>query len=294
MSVKTWQQEHDDFNQRLTKHGVKASLSISDPNGVLQLAHADFDAFEGSFESSSRLMLNLCTAGVGRMGRFSDQANLEGVVRSGDALIALPNSEAEGYFSNTSMLGIAIDLPALECTVGEKVSIDEFLPAASNFHRNPLLTAVMTALWRDAETHGLTTAFFEQGLLVIFNQLISYRKKTSLLRPVNPLAETSLKHSLEFIDSKIDSNLRVATVAKEANIDVRTFTRAFRAATGYAPFEYLTMRRMEVAKELLLKGNSVTDISMLVGYSNPSKFAAAFRRYVGVTPSAWRKNSTNS
>ena len=287
MSIKTWQQEHDDFNNRLKAIGVKPSLSLSDPNGILQLAHADFNAFEGSFGSSSRLMLNLCTAGVGRMGRFSDQANIEGVIRSGDTLIALPNSEAEGYFSSTSMLGIAIDLPALEGTIGEKISVEDFLPAASNFHRDPLLTAVMTALWRDAETHGLTSAFFEQGLLVIFNQLANYRKKTPLPRPVKPLSGNSLKRSLEFIESRLDSNLRVAAIAKETNLDIRTFTRAFRAATGYAPFEYLTMRRMEVAKGLLRKGDTVTDVSMVVGYSNPSKFSAAFRRLNGRAPKEW-------
>lgn len=287
MSIKTWQQEHDDFNNRLTKLGVKPSLSLSDPNGVLQLAHADFDAFEGSFESSPRMMLNLCTAGVGKIGRFSENAKLEGTIRSGDVLIALPNSQAEGYFSKTSMLGIAITLPALENSIGENISIDDFLPAASDFHRDPLLTAVMIALWRDAETHGLTSAFFEQGLLIIFNQLANYRKKISLSRPVKPLSGNNLKRSLEFIDSHLESNLRVSAVAKEVNLDVSTFTRTFRAATGYAPFEYLTMRRMEVAKELLRKGHTVTDIAILVGYSNPSKFSAAFRRINGKAPKAW-------
>ena len=287
MSIKTWQQEHDDFNHRLQAYGVKSSLSLSDPNGILQLAHADFEPFEGSFGSSSRLMLNLCTAGVGRMGRFSEQGNIEGVIRSGDALIALPNSEAEGYSSSTSMLGIAINLPALEGAIGEAIPIDDFLPAASSFHRDPLLSAVMTALWRDAETHGLTSAFFEQGLLVIFNQLANYRKKTSLPRPVRPLSGNSLKRSLEFIESRLDSNLRVAEIARETNLDIRTFTRAFRAAAGYAPFEYLTMRRMEVAKGLLRKGDSVTNVSMTVGYSNPSKFAAALRRLNGRAPKQW-------
>lgn len=287
MNSKTWQQEHDDFNHRLTKLGVKPTLSLSDPNGLIQLAHADFEAFEGNFESSKRLMLNLCTAGVGKIGRFSEQTQLEGTIRSGDVLIALPNSKAQGYFSRTSMLGIAITLPAFENTMGKKICTDDFLPAASSIHRDPLLGAVMTALWRDAETHGLTSAFFEQGILVIFNQLANYRKKTSLIRPVKPLSGNNLKRSLEFIDSRLGSNLRVAAVAKETNLDIRTFTRAFRAATGYAPFEYLTMRRMEVAKTLLHKGHTVTEVAMIVGYENPSKFSAAFRRLNGKAPKEW-------
>lgn len=288
MSSKTWQQEHDEFNHRLTKLGVKPTISLSDPNGILQLAHADFHAFEGDFESSPRLMLNLCTAGTGKMSRLSEHANVEGIIRPGDALIALPDTKAEGYFSNVSMLGIAINLSLLESTIGEKISIDDFLPAASNLHHDPLITAVMTALWRDAEVNGLTSAFFEQGLLVVFNQLTRYQEKTLLPRKTKPLAGNSLQRSLEFIESKLDSNLRVSAIAQEVNLDIRTFTRAFRAATNYAPFEYLTLRRMEVAKELLRNNHTVTEIAMLVGYSNPSKFSAAFKRLNGKSPTQWR------
>jgi AraC family transcriptional regulator len=290
MSIQTWQKQHADFNNRITDLGVIPSISISDPNGMLQLAHAHFEAFDGYFESSPRLMLNLCTAGVAKLGRFSKEANIEGVMRAGDALLALPYSKATGYYSPISMLGIAIDLAMFENVIGEEISTDELLPAASNFHRNPLITTVMTALWRDAEVNGLTSAFFEQGLLVILHELANYRKNPTLARVVSPLSRHRLNRSLEFIDSKLDSNLRVSTIAQEANLDVRTFTRAFRAATGYAPFEYMTMRRMKVAKQLLNKGNSITETSMIVGYSNPSKFSAAFRRYIGVTPSVWRTN----
>lgn len=287
MSIQSWQQAHEDFNHRLKLQATSPSVSISDPNGILQVAHATFDAFEGDFEASPRMMMNLCTGGVAKLGRFSEEANLEGIIRSGDALIALPHSKATGYYSSTSMLGIAIDLPLFENSVEEQISINSLLPAASDFHRNPLITATMTALWRDAEMNGLTSAFFEQGLLVIFEQFKNHRKKTPSSRTVNPLSGKRLQRSLEFIDSQLDSDLRVASVAKEANLDIRTFTRTFRAATGYAPFEYLTMRRMEVAKDLLQKGHSITEISMTVGYSNPSKFSAAFRRLNGKAPREW-------
>lgn len=287
MCIQTWQQQHADFNNRITDLGVKPSISISDPNGMLQLAHAHFDAFDGYFEASPRLMLNLCTAGVAKLGRFSKEANIEGVIRAGDVMVSVPHSEATGYYSPISMLGIAVDLTMFENVIGEKISIDELLPAASSFHRNPLITSVMTALWRDAEANGLTSAFFEQGLLVILHELANYRKNPTLKRVVNPLSGARLNRSLEFINNKLDTNLRVSAVAQEANLDVRTFTRTFRAATGYAPFEYMTMRRMEVAKKLLRRGDSVTEISMAVGYSNPSKFSAAFRRLNGKTPREW-------
>ena len=287
MSIKTWQQEHDDFNHRLAKHGVKPSLSLSSPNGIAQIAHAQFDAFEQIQDPSSRFMINLCTSGVSKFGRFSNEANLEGVIRTGDVLIALPNSKSEIYCSGTSMLGIAIDLSSLEESLGEKFIVEDFMSAASVFHKDPLLTSVLTALWRDAEVNGLTSAFFEHGLLIVLKQLASYRTKESAVQLAKPLSDKMLKRTLEYINSQIYSDIRVSALAKYVNLDIRTFTRSFRSATGYAPFEYITMRRMEIAKDLLLKGYSVTETSMIVGYSNPSKFSAAFRRLNGCAPKIW-------
>jgi AraC family transcriptional regulator len=46
---------------------------------------------------------------------------------------------------------------------------------------------------------------------------------------------------------------------------------------------------MERAKELLLSTASVTDTAIAVGYANLAKFSAAFRRWVGSSPSLWRR-----
>jgi AraC-like DNA-binding protein len=41
----------------------------------------------------------------------------------------------------------------------------------------------------------------------------------------------------------------------------------------------------EAARLLRDRRHSVTEIAMRVGYANPSKFAAAFRKHFGVPPS---------
>jgi AraC-like DNA-binding protein len=80
----------------------------------------------------------------------------------------------------------------------------------------------------------------------------------------------------------------VGDLAREARLDIRSFTRAFRSATGLAPYEYLTMRRLQHARDLLQTDRSITEIAMSVGYANPSKFAAAFRRLYDCSPREWR------
>lgn len=63
----------------------------------------------------------------------------------------------------------------------------------------------------------------------------------------------------------------------------------FRSLFGTSVFGYLRAQRMERARSLLARKElSIAEIALRVGYANPSKFAAAFRRHFGVPPSAMR------
>lgn len=163
------------------------------------------------------------------------------------------------------------------------------LVAASQFHNDTLLSSVMTALWRDAEFHGLSGAFFEQGIQVLLSRLINLGRKPQTKSLVHPLNGSSLKCVLDFIESRLQEDIRIAELSRLTGQDPSTFTRAFVAAMRIPPYAYFTFRRMELAKQLLKdKRLSITEIAFRVGYSNPSKFSAAFRRISGHSPSAWR------
>ena len=64
----------------------------------------------------------------------------------------------------------------------------------------------------------------------------------------------------------------------------------FKGVYGMPPYTYLRAYRMERAAEMLRQGElSVSDIAATVGYGSPSKFTAAFKVLMGVTPSAYRR-----
>ncbi|MEU8794501.1 helix-turn-helix transcriptional regulator [Streptomyces sp. NPDC048643] len=67
------------------------------------------------------------------------------------------------------------------------------------------------------------------------------------------------------------------------------FVRAFKAAYGETPGQYLTHRRIDRAEDLLRTANlSVTEICHLVGFSSLGTFSARFKAWTGLTPSAYR------
>jgi len=65
----------------------------------------------------------------------------------------------------------------------------------------------------------------------------------------------------------------------------------FTAMIGQAPMQYLASWRMQVAARLLLDTNAtVASVAQEVGYDSEAAFARAFKRAVGMPPSAWRRS----
>lgn len=87
-----------------------------------------------------------------------------------------------------------------------------------------------------------------------------------------------------------DPNLSQVQVADLFRISNYTLSRLFKNQVGVGFAEYLTAKRLEYAKELLLTTNcSVKEISAMAGFSGENYFSRTFKLYEGVSPSAFRK-----
>ncbi len=84
---------------------------------------------------------------------------------------------------------------------------------------------------------------------------------------------------------RLEETPSLEALAREAGLSETTLKRGFRQVFGTTVFEHLRRLRMERARELLRSGEAtVIEAATLVGYSNPSNFAAAFRRQFGMNP----------
>lgn len=102
----------------------------------------------------------------------------------------------------------------------------------------------------------------------------------------------ALRRARDLIDLRYAEPLDLAALAREAGYSKFHFLRAFAAAYGETPRTYLTRRRLERAKALLRVANlTVTEICFLVGFESVGSFSSLFRRVVGQTPSAYRRES---
>ncbi|WP_437852391.1 helix-turn-helix transcriptional regulator [Sorangium sp. So ce363] len=75
-------------------------------------------------------------------------------------------------------------------------------------------------------------------------------------------------------------------LARHAGLNEVKLKAGFRTLFGAPVFAYLRNHRLEEAHRLLRqRACNVTEVAQRVGYENPSKFAAAFRKRFGVPPS---------
>lgn len=82
----------------------------------------------------------------------------------------------------------------------------------------------------------------------------------------------------------------VETVVKRSGLTERSFNRRFRKATGLTPINYVQHLRIDAAKHQLETAQTpVDEISVGVGYEDPSFFRRVFKRITGLTPSAYRR-----
>jgi len=86
-----------------------------------------------------------------------------------------------------------------------------------------------------------------------------------------------------------DTAITVRDVARDAGISPFHFIRQFEAMFGATPHQFRTQARLERARELLLAGQSVTEVCFAIGFSSLGGFSDLFSRTVGTAPSAYRR-----
>jgi transcriptional regulator GlxA family with amidase domain len=102
-------------------------------------------------------------------------------------------------------------------------------------------------------------------------------------------AYVHLLRAKDLIDRACGEPLDVPALARAAFASEAHFIRSFRAAFGVTPHRYLTRRRVERAQELLREtGDSITDISLQVGFRSLGSFSSAFRSLTGESPTGYR------
>jgi AraC family transcriptional regulator len=89
----------------------------------------------------------------------------------------------------------------------------------------------------------------------------------------------------EVLLQHIGEPLTIKELSRKVAINECYLKKGFKEMFGTTIFDFYQSQRMEHAKYLLYdKGLSVTEVSMLLGYSSISHFSTAFKKHTGIKP----------
>jgi AraC-like DNA-binding protein len=70
--------------------------------------------------------------------------------------------------------------------------------------------------------------------------------------------------------------------------------RQFRLAFGTSPYRYLLMRRLDLARARIHRGEALVEVALEVGFADQAHFTRAFRSAFGLTPARYRALRANA
>ena len=85
-------------------------------------------------------------------------------------------------------------------------------------------------------------------------------------------------------------SLSIQEIADQSNISEVYFRRLFKEKHGVSPMQYININRLKNAKNLLVEDElSISEISLVCGFLDVYSFSRAFKKWVGISPSEYRK-----
>jgi AraC-like DNA-binding protein len=101
---------------------------------------------------------------------------------------------------------------------------------------------------------------------------------------INYVADPKISEIVEYILQNLSGELLIDKLAERFFVSPSFLMHRFREVTGYSPHNYITIKRMAQACELMLGGESATDAARQCGYADYSSFSRAYRKQYGVSP----------
>lgn len=109
------------------------------------------------------------------------------------------------------------------------------------------------------------------------------------------LAHWQKQRLAAYVAANIGTRIRAADLANVVRLSTGHFFRAFRTTFGEPPMAYITKERVRRSQELMLSSQApLSAIALDCGMSDQSHLTRVFRRFVGVNPSVWRRQSEQS
>ncbi len=145
---------------------------------------------------------------------------------------------------------------------------------------------ILPWLGDQAQMCDLTFDYF--ALMFCSHIVATYGKVRVPARRVGGLAPWQRRRVLEIVDAGFDQPLRLSTFAEACGLSLSYFNRAFKQSFGVPAHRFVTQRRVDLAKSLMMNSSmSLAEIALRSGFCDQPAFSRTFAAVVGKSPKRW-------
>ena len=237
----------------------------------------------------------LCYCQRGRLSNI--ESGVIGTLTHGDMFLLPPNSEAEIFVAvkETYFYTVLFD----SALVDESETIRAFLlslPEDSQIKHKLLLPPEEIVFFESVLNKiagEQAKDSFEIGKYCILSLLSSLVKIKSLFDELKLAQsydkESFIKYCVMYADAHCCEELSLSKIIRLSATSRTQFCKLFKKETGLTFNDYLNRKRVQRAMALIKRGEKITDIPYMCGYSEFTTFYRNFKKFTDITPSEYAK-----
>ncbi len=141
----------------------------------------------------------------------------------------------------------------------------------------------------DTDSPELTRLVASAMLPAILSELYrGYRRRQRQPQPDIRIPQTRIRDILQYVNGHLCEELTLDDLCRRFYISKTQLGRLFRAATGSTAWDYILVKRLILARQLILSGVPITEASVRSGFRDYSAFYRAYKKRYASSPATDR------
>lgn len=199
-------------------------------------------------------------------------------------------SASMSYFENKKIIASMSTKQHISAIIHEATNTFELPFNTPNMHE--LKLKADRSLWGGPQTVLIR---LELMLIELIRENHYYVNKPKMFYSKEIIEDPFVLKIIAFMESKIYGRFTMSDLCKEFSFGKTYISKCFLNSTGHSVMNYFTIMKLNEAKRLIRETRyNFFEISEMLMFTNAHYFSSVFKKYVGMTPSQYKKSCKTS
>jgi AraC-like DNA-binding protein len=153
--------------------------------------------------------------------------------------------------------------------------------------RNARLAHLLHSLHQGSEEQA-PRLLRDQACIAFASELLHRHVRKPVATFVASQEPVAVRVAREMLDQHMGDQLSLQELGAAADVPPFVLLRAFERSTGMSPHAYQRQARIRLVMRLIRAGHSLSDASVMAGFSDQAHCTRWFRRFIGITPGQYQ------